>query len=72
MVKKMILKKNVGYMDSIIRVLIGTLILIAGLYYESYWGFVGLIPVISGAISFCPIYKLFNMETTNPDAERAN
>lgn len=68
----MILKKNVGYMDSIIRVVLGTLIIAAGLFYDSYWGFIGLIPVITGAISFCPIYRLFKMETVNPDAERAN
>lgn len=72
MVNIMILKKNVGYMDSIIRVTLGTLIIAAGLYYDSYWGFLGLIPVFSGGVSFCPIYKLFNYETTNPNAERAN
>ena len=68
----MILKKNVGYMDSIIRVVIGSLIIAAGLYYDSYWGFIGLIPVFTGGLSFCPIYKLFKIETVNPDAERAN
>ena len=68
----MILKKNVGYMDSIIRVVLGTLIIAAGLFYDSYWGFIGLIPVITGSLSFCPVYRLFKLETTNPNAERAN
>ena len=68
----MILKKNVGYIDSIIRVIIGALIVGLGLYFDSYLGFIGLIPVFSGAVSFCPVYRLLNMETTRPNIERAN
>ncbi|PKD44930.1 YgaP family membrane protein [Rhodohalobacter barkolensis] len=68
----MILKKNVGYLDSIIRVTLGALIVGAGLYFDSFWGFLGLIPVFSGAVSFCPVYRLLNIETTKPNIERAN
>lgn len=68
----MILKKNVGYVDSIIRVTVGALIVGAGLYFENWWGFLGLIPVISGAVSFCPIYRLLKIDTTDPNSERAN
>ncbi len=68
----MILKKNVGYTDSIIRVIIGALIVGLGLYFDSYWGFIGLIPVFSGAVSFCPIYQLLKMDTSKPNIERAN
>jgi hypothetical protein len=68
----MILKKNVGNIDSIIRVILGTLIVGIGLYYNSYWGFIGLIPVISGAVSFCPVYKITGVSTINPNLEREN
>lgn len=68
----MILKKNVGYIDSIIRVIIGALIIGFGLYFNNYWGFLGLIPVFSGAVSFCPVYQLLKIETTKPNLERAN
>jgi hypothetical protein len=68
----MILKKNVGYTDSIIRVLIGTFMIAAGLWFDSWWGFLGIIPIISGGVSFCPVYRWMNYETTRPNAERAN
>lgn len=68
----MILKKNVGNSDSIIRVLVGALIVVLGLYFENFWGFLGFILVFSGAVSFCPIYRLLKMETTKPNIERAN
>lgn len=68
----MILKKNVGYMDSIVRVIFGALLLAMGLFYDSYLGFIGLIPVISGAVSFCPIYRMMRMSTMDPNLEREN
>jgi hypothetical protein len=68
----MILKKNVGYVDSIIRVVIGALIVGIGLYFDSMWGLVGLIPVVSGAVSFCPVYKALSIDTAKPNVERAN
>jgi hypothetical protein len=68
----MILKKNVGNTDSIIRVVIGALMVILGLYFENFWGFLGFILVFSGAVSFCPVYRLLKMETTKPNIERAN
>jgi len=68
----MILKKNVGNTDSIIRVVVGALIVILGLYFENFWGFLGFILVFSGAVSFCPVYRLLKMETTKPNIERAN
>ncbi len=71
-VNVMILKKNIGYLDSILRVFGGALIVAFGLYFNSYWGFIGLIPVVSGAVSFCPIYKILNTTTISPDLEREN
>lgn len=68
----MILKKNVGYYDSIIRATLGVLIVLAGVYFQNWWGFLGLILVFSGGLSFCPIYKLAGIDTTRPDTERAN
>lgn len=68
----MILKKNVGYVDSIIRVVIGSLIVGIGLYFDSMWGLIGLIPVFSGAVSFCPVYKVLSLDTAKRNVERAN
>lgn len=68
----MILKKNVGYLDSVLRVILGVIIVTAGFYYNTYWGLLGLILVISGAVSYCPVYRILGMETTLPNIEREN
>lgn len=68
----MSIKKNVGYADSVIRTLIGAIIVIIGIYYQTYWGFLGLIFVITGAVSYCPVYRLLKISTIPFDLEREN
>jgi len=68
----MILKKNVGYLDSVLRVLLGAIIVTAGFFFDTYWGFLGLILVFSGGVSYCPVYRMLGKETTLPNVEREN
>jgi len=67
-----IVKKNLGFTDALFRVIVGMIILFAGLWFDSLWGFIGLIFIASGTISFCPVYKLFDMQTCAPNLEREN
>jgi len=57
------LKKNIGKVDSMVRILLGIVIVIVGLYFKSWWGLVGLIPVITGIIGWCPLYVPFKIST---------
>ncbi|REL37930.1 DUF2892 domain-containing protein [Rhodohalobacter sp. SW132] len=66
------MKKNVGFSDALLRVVLGMIILFAGLWYDSLWGFLGLIFIASGALSFCPVYRVMNIETCTPNLEREN
>jgi len=67
-----IVKKNVGLSDSILRVILGMIILFAGMWFNNLWGFVGLILVASGVISFCPVYRMLGTQTCAPNLEREN
>lgn len=67
-----IVKKNVGNMDAILRVILGMIIIFAGLFYNSLWGFVGILPIGSGVLAFCPVYRLLNTQTCSPNLEREN
>ena len=40
--------------DRVFRVLLGILILGLGIYFHSWWGAVGLMPLLVGAIGRCP------------------
>jgi hypothetical protein len=57
------MKKNVGRADRAGRFILGVLILSAGAWTGSYWGLLGLVPLFTGAISFCPLYSLVGLST---------
>lgn len=57
-------KNNVGTMDRMFRILLG-LVLIAMVFFgpKSAWGWVGLVPLITGLAKTCPIYSLFGISS---------
>lgn len=57
-------KNNVGTMDQMFRILLG-LVLIAMVFFgpKSAWGWVGLVPLITGLAKTCPIYSLFGISS---------
>jgi hypothetical protein len=63
-------KTNIGPADRIIRLVIGCAILGAGYYFKSWWGLVGLLPITTGIVRFCPAYVPFGMSTCPGPAEK--
>lgn len=62
------MKPNVGGIDRILRILVGLGLLGAGYYYQSWWGLVGLLPLLTGFVRFCPAYLPFGLSTcSRPD-----
>lgn len=54
---------NVGQTDRGIRVTLAIVIAALGFYFESWWGLVALVPLLTGLSLFCPIYKIFGLST---------
>ncbi|MCI0516178.1 DUF2892 domain-containing protein [candidate division KSB1 bacterium] len=57
------MQKNVGKTDQLIRLIVGGVIIILGLVYQNWWGLIGLIPVVTGILSYCPLYTLLGIST---------
>lgn len=57
------MKANVGNTDRIIRFVLGAVIIVVGLYFKSWWGVVGLVPIITGLLNYCPAYNLIGVST---------
>jgi len=57
------MKPNVGSIDRIIRILAGCALLGAGYYFKSWWGLVGLLPILTGLVRFCPAYLPIGLNT---------
>ena len=56
--------KNVGAVDRTLRIIVG-LVLIALVFVgpQTPWGWVGLIPLVTALIGWCPAYRLIGMNT---------
>lgn len=60
------MEKNVGSIDKVIRWVIGLVLLSMIFWVHSSWkwiGLVGFIPLLTGSISYCPLYKLVGIST---------
>lgn len=58
------MNSNEGTIDRVIRVAVGVVLLSLVLVGpKSLWGLIGLIPLITGLVGFCPLYKLLGLST---------
>lgn len=57
------MKTNVGSLDRVARVIAGLAALGAGYYFQSWWGLIGLMPILTAALGYCPAYPLFGINT---------
>ncbi|GIK49667.1 MAG: DUF2892 domain-containing protein [Hyphomonadaceae bacterium] len=58
------MKPNEGSLDRILRVLVGIGVLsLAFIGPQTLWGYLGLIPLATGLVGFCPLYALLGVNT---------
>ena len=57
------MKCNVGSIDRLLRIILGLLIAILGVVFNSWWGLVGIVPLATGLFRFCPLYVPFKLST---------
>lgn len=56
--------KNVGSIDRVLRLISGLVLL--GLYFfgpQTTWGLLGVVPIFTALISWCPVYVPFKIST---------
>lgn len=58
------MKSNVGGVDRILRIVIGlALIILAAVGVIGWWGWLGVIVLLTGVVRFCPLYPLLGLST---------
>jgi len=58
------MKTNAGAIDRIIRVILGfALLSLIFLGPQSNWGLIGLVPLLTGLVGYCPLYTVFGFRT---------
>lgn len=58
------MKCNSGWIDRALRIVVG-LVLIALAVTDTIgaWGWIGVVPLLTGLIGFCPAYSLFGISS---------
>ncbi len=64
------MKSNVGGIDRIVRFIVGLAIVVAGLVFQNWWGLVGIIPIFTATINWCPLYLPFGISTCKTSVEK--
>lgn len=56
--------RNIGSTDRLVRIVLGIgLLLIAFEGPRTAWGYIGLVPLITGLLGYCPLYRVFGRKS---------
>ena len=60
--------KNEGKIDRTLRVLVGLALLsLTVVGPQSLWGLIGIVPLLTGLVGFCPLYRVLGINTCPVD-----
>jgi len=58
------MKVNEGTIDRALRIIVGLILVgLAATGTVGAWGWIGVIPILTGAVGFCPAYAILGMNT---------
>jgi Protein of unknown function (DUF2892) len=62
--KRLLMEKNVGNVDRVLRILVGLVLLsLTVIGPKSLWGLVGIVPLATALLGWCPAYTLLGIRT---------
>jgi len=57
---------NVGNIDRVLRILLGLVLIgLAARGTIGIWGYLGIVPLLTGIAALCPVYKLLGISTSS-------
>ena len=55
---------NLGTIDRVLRIAVGLLLIgLAATGTIGAWGYLGIVPLVTGVLRFCPAYRLVGIDT---------
>jgi hypothetical protein len=62
---------NAGLVDRVARIILGVVLLSLFLVGpKTSWGLLGVIPLLTGIVGFCPAYELFGFSTCSANTRK--
>ncbi|MFH1197482.1 MAG: DUF2892 domain-containing protein [bacterium] len=65
------MKQNVGSADKYFRYILGAVIIGLGFYFKSWFGLIGIVPIITASIGWCPAYMPFGISTCKTKQQKS-
>lgn len=60
--------KNIGSADKIARLVVGALLIVLALTKTiGLWGWIGVVPIVTALMNWCPAYTLLGIKTCPTD-----
>ena len=66
------MQKNEGKWDRISRVSVGVALIVAAVLTQQYWLLIGIVPLATGLVGFCPAYRLLGISTCPVNSNNSN
>ncbi|MDP2379531.1 MAG: DUF2892 domain-containing protein [Pseudohongiella sp.] len=58
------MKANVGVADKSVRIVAGAVLIVLTLMGTiGVWGWIGIVPLLTGLMNFCPLYTVLGVNT---------
>ena len=59
--------QNEATIDRVIRIVLGLVLLsLTVIGPQTWFGFIGFVPLLTGLVGFCPLYSLIGVRTCSP------
>ena len=66
------MKSNVGGIDKVLRIVAGLALLLLVFILDGaarWWGLIGIVPLLTGSLDWCPAYLPFGISTCKAEAK---
>lgn len=61
------MQTNVGGIDKILRIVVGIALIVWALFGGPVWAWIGVVPLATGLLGWCPAYTLLGIKTCPVD-----
>jgi len=58
-----LLLQNMSRTERAVRVVVGAVLIGLAISVPTVWGWIGLIPFLTGVVGSCPVYRMFRTQT---------
>ena len=57
------MKKNIGKVDKVVRLVLAIAIAVLGIVFKSWLGLIAIVPLATALVGTCPLYLPFGIST---------